>query len=291
MQFYILFANHFCQKMPLISPLTVTKIFSQHKMFLGVLHKMNNTFALTICLLLPCLMSTLGSCLIFFFDTSSSKITLITNGLAAGIMFSASIWSLLLPAMDFALPTWNNLKFIPIGVGFAVGVIFLILLDFFCSKLIKNSKNMSKPIKFFSAMTVHNIPEGLAVGFSIGTAISSQADIIAAVMFAVGIAIQNFPEGFATALPLNKFLSNKQKSFFLSFLSGFVEPIFCLLGYFLAIKITPLLPWVLSFAAGAMIFVVIDDLLPELCENKIKNLGSIMFCLGFLIMFLLDICL
>ena len=88
-----------------------------------------------------------------------------------------------------------------------------------------------------------------------------------------------------------KFLSSKPKSFFLSFLSGFVEPIFCLLGYFLAVKITFLLPWVLSFAAGAMIFVVIDDLIPELCENKIKSLGTIMFCLGFLIMFLLDICL
>ena len=252
---------------------------------------MNNAFALTICLFFPCLMSTLGACLIFFFDTSSSKINLVTNGLAAGIMFSASIWSLLLPAIDFSTSTWSNLKFIPIGVGFVVGISFLILIDFFCSKLIKKGKDMSKPVKFFSAMTIHNIPEGLAVGFSIGTALSSQSNIIVAVMFAVGIAIQNFPEGFATALPLNKFLVSKPKSFFLSFLSGFVEPIFCLLGYFLAIKITSLLPWILSFAAGAMIFVVIDDLLPELCENKTKNLGTIMFCLGFLIMFLLDICL
>lgn len=252
---------------------------------------MNQTFALTICLLLPCLMSTLGACLIFFFDTSSNKINLITNGLSAGIMFSASIWSLLMPAMEYSEPSWGKFRFIPIGVGFALGVIFLILLDHVCSKLIKKSKTMSKPIKFFSAMTIHNIPEGLAVGFSIGTALASQTNILSATMFAVGIAIQNFPEGFATALPLNKFLSSKPKSFFLSFLSGFVEPIFCLLGYFLAVKITFLLPWVLSFAAGAMIFVVIDDLIPELCENKIKSLGTIMFCLGFLIMFLLDICL
>ena len=260
-------------------------------MFLGALHKMNQTFAFIICLLFPCFMSTLGACLIFFFNTSSNKISLITNGLSAGIMFSASIWSLLLPAIDYSSSLWGHFRFVPIGVGFALGVIFLILLDLTCSIFVKKNTNMSKPVKFFSAMTMHNIPEGLAVGFCIGTALASQSNFMPAVMFAVGIAIQNFPEGFATALPLNKFLSNKPKSFFLSFLSGFVEPIFCLLGYFLAIKITFLLPWVLSFAAGAMIFVVIEDLLPELHENKIKSLGTVMFCIGFLIMFLLDICL
>lgn len=252
---------------------------------------MTSTFAFFICLIFPCLMSTLGAALIFLFNRSSSKANLITNGLSAGIMFSASIWSLLLPAVESSKQSWNNYFFFPIGVGFILGVSFLIFLDFVCSKSIKHNHNLSKPIKFFCAMTIHNVPEGLAVGFSIGTALASHSNLMPAVMFAVGIAIQNFPEGFATALPLNKYLKNKTKSFSLAFLSGVVEPIFCLVGYFLAIKITFLLPWVLSFAAGAMIYVVLDDLLPELHENKIKSFGTLMFCVGFLIMFLLDICL
>lgn len=241
--------------------------------------------------ILPCLMTTLGGALIFLFKKPSKALNLITIGLSGGIMLSASIWSLLIPALENSKNIWHEKFFIPIALGFVFGGIFMVFLDFLCKKLFKNNEKMQKPFKFLTAMTLHNIPEGLAVGVAIGTAVSMSNTILPAFMFTIGIAIQNFPEGLATAIPLHNFLKNERKSFFFSFLSGVVEPIFAILGYFLAKTTSNILPWLLSVSAGSMIYVVIEELMPELKENEKGAIGPIMFLFGFLIMMLLDICL
>lgn len=235
-------------------------------------------------------MTTLGALLIFFFSKPSKSLNIVTIGLSAGIMFSASIWSLLVPAFESAEPKWKNLSFLPVSIGFALGGFFMITLNYFCSHLFKKNEEIRRPFKFFIAMTIHNIPEGLAVGFAVGTAVATKSAYLSAFMFTLGIALQNFPEGLATALPLQKFLQNRKKSFLLAFLSGVVEPIFAIIGYFLAVELTFLLPWLLSFSAGAMIFVIIEELMPELHETK-NSFGSILFICGFIVMMILDVCL
>ena len=140
-------------------------------------------------------------------------------------------------------------------------------------------------------MTIHNIPEGLAVGIALGSAATDANLYASAFLLSLGIALQNFPEGLATAIPMQNFLKNNKKSFFFAFLSGIVEPIFALAGYFLATIATSVLPWLLSLAAGAMIYVIIEELLPEMHENKKDSLGTTMFLFGFLFMMLLDVCL
>ena len=252
---------------------------------------MNSQIATILSFTLPCLLTTMGAALIFFFKKPSKLLTLITIGLSGGIMLSASIWSLLLPAFENAEKDWGKLSPIPVSLGFVFGGLLMIFLDFLCKKLFKNNEKMQKPFKFFTAMTIHNVPEGLAVGVAIGTAIATNSSIFAAFMFALGIAIQNFPEGLATAIPLHKFLKNEKQSFFFAFLSGVVEPIFAIIGYFLAKSTTLLLPWLLSLSAGSMIYVVVEELMPELKENELSFIGPIMFLFGFLIMMLLDVCL
>ena len=251
---------------------------------------MTKNLAIILCFTLPCLMTTLGASLIFFFSKPSRILNQITIGLSAGIMLSASIFSLLLPAIENKNTVFGEKSYIPASIGFVFGGIFMITLDFLCRILSKNDENKSKPIKFFTAMTVHNIPEGLAVGFSIGTAVFANNLYLASFMFALGIALQNFPEGLATAIPLQKFTQNRTKSFLYAFLSGIVEPIFAVLGYFLATSITFLLPWLLSFSAGAMIYVVIVELTPELQENK-SQLGIFLFLIGFVLMMIMDLAL
>lgn len=255
--------------------------------------KMNETLTIILCFTIPCLFSTLGAALIFLMHKESGILNTITLGLAAGIMLSASIWSLLVPAQQEAALSWGNLACVPLVAGFALGGLFMILLDFLSEKLFKKSKNSENARAFtlFSAITVHNIPEGLSVGFAVGTAISTQSEMLSALIFAIGIAIQNFPEGLATALPLNNCLNNRKKSFILAFISGIVEPLFALLGYFLASTLTSLLPWLLSFSAGAMIYVIIEEILPEMKENNTSKWGIWMFLIGFIAMMILDICL
>ncbi len=251
---------------------------------------MSQTLATILCFTLPCLMTTLGASLIFFFNKPSRILNQITVGLSAGIMLSASIFSLLIPAIENQNTPFGEKTYIPASIGFVLGGIFMIVLDFLCRILSKNNENKAKPVKFFTAMTVHNIPEGLAVGFSIGTAVSTNNFYLAAFMFALGIALQNFPEGLATAIPLQKFTQNRKNSFLLAFLSGIVEPIFAVLGYFLATSITFLLPWLLSFSAGAMIYVVVEELIPELQDNK-SQLGTFLFVIGFVLMMIMDLAL
>ena len=251
---------------------------------------MSKLLASLICFLLPCLMSTLGAFLIFFFKNESPKTSLFANSLASGIMIAASIWSLLLPSIDFSKQTFSHLVVLPVVAGFIIGTLFMVFLDFVCEKKLSSNKTLKRPVKLFVAMTVHNIPEGMAVGFALGSAAVSTSTYISAAMFAVGIAIQNLPEGLATALPLQNCLKNRIKSFFFSFLSGLVEPVFAVLGFFLALEVRILLPWLLSFAGGAMIFVVVDELSPEIHKSSSGCWGTIFFCLGFLTMMILDVC-
>ena len=234
-------------------------------------------------------MSTIGALLIFFFRKTSNKIDLIANGFAGGVMFASSIWSLIIPAFEEA-SSWKKLSFIPVLAGFCLGIAFILFLDFAVQKLFKKNKEIARPMRFYTAMTLHNIPEGMAVGVALGAAIASKTALLPAIMFAVGIAIQNLPEGLATALPLHQHFNSTKKAFLLSFLSGITEPVFAIVGFFLALQICVIMPWLLSFAGGAMIFVVIEELTPELKSTE-SHFGTISFCVGFLLMMLLDVCL
>lgn len=242
---------------------------------------------------LPCLMTTLGAALVFFFNKSSKLVNMITIGLASGIMLSASIWSLLIPALENAEESWKSLSFLPVVFGFLLGGIFMVVLDFSCSKItkVKGEIGKEKAVKLFTAITVHNIPEGISVGFAVGTAVATQNSFFAAFMFALGIALQNFPEGLATSLPMYNCLHSRKKAFWLGTLSGIVEPIFAVAGFFLAATITSLLPWLLAFSAGAMIYVIVEELIPEMHSDGKIPWGTWFFVLGFVIMMLLDICL
>ncbi len=253
---------------------------------------MNQPLILTLCFTLPCFATTFGAALIFLIRRQSPTLSTVTIGLASGIMLSASIWSLLVPAQQNAEVTWGSLAFLPVVLGFALGGLFMVFLDLLSEKTFKNSKanERTRAFTLFTAITVHNIPEGLSVGFAIGTAIASKTATLPALMFAVGIALQNFPEGLATAIPLNNYLKNRKKSFFWAFLSGIVEPIFAIIGYFLASSLVSLLPWLLAFSAGAMIYVIIEELLPDMHSSPSKW-GIWMFLIGFVVMMILDICL
>lgn len=254
---------------------------------------MNQTLAIILSFILPFFMTALGASFVFFFRKSSKTVNMITVGLASGIMLSASIWSLLIPALENAKQNWNNLAFLPVCFGFAIGGLFMIALDLISSKLFKpqTEKGKTKAFKLFTAITIHNIPEGLSVGFAVGTAVVSQSSYFIAVMFALGIALQNLPEGLATALPMYNCLGSKRKAFWFGTLSGIVEPLFATIGFFLAASISSLLPWLLSFSAGAMIFVIVKELIPEIHTDEKLSFGIWSFMIGFLIMMLLDICL
>lgn len=234
------------------------------------------------------IMTLLGALCVYFLKKPSNFVNMVTIGFASGIMLSASIWSLLLPSIEYAEPEYGNLYVLPVAVGFLFGGIFMVLLD----KLTGHFSNLkNKSFKLFTAVTVHNIPEGLSVGFAFGSAYALTGDYFGAFLIALGIALQNFPEGLAVALPMNKTLQNKHKAFLFGALSGVVEPIFAIVGFFLASQLTFLMPWLLSFSAGAMIYVVVEELLPELHINEKITVGTWAFMFGFVIMMVLDLCL
>ena len=235
-------------------------------------------------------MALLGALCVYFLKKPSNFVNMITIGFASGIMLSASIWSLLLPSIEYAEQEYNNIFILPVAVGFLLGGIFMVLLDKLTGHF-SNLKNKNKAFKLFTAVTVHNIPEGLSVGFAFGSAYALTGDYFGAFLITLGIALQNFPEGLAVALPMNKTLQNKHKAFFFGALSGIVEPIFAVIGFFLASKLSFLMPWLLSFSAGAMIYVVVEELLPELHINEKITVGTWAFMFGFVIMMVLDLCL
>lgn len=221
------------------------------------------------------------------------------TGFAGGVMVAASIWSLLIPAMDQS-ESMGKLSFVPAAVGFWIGILFLLCLDCLIPHLHMNAEkaegpksSLKKTTMMVLAVTLHNIPEGMAVGVVYAGLVSGNTQITAggALALAIGIAIQNFPEGAIISMPLHA----KGKSRFGAFMdgvwSGAVEPIGALLTIFFAGFFTPAMPYLLSFAAGAMMYVVVEELIPEMSEGEHSNIGVIMFSVGFTLMMALDVAL
>ncbi len=247
------------------------------------------------------LMTALGAAVVFFFKKqSSAMIQRIFLGFAAGVMIAASVWSLLIPAIEEAQAA-GMIGWIPAAGGFVLGVGFLMFLDYLLPHLHPGAKNpegmpmnMQRTTLLVFAVTLHNIPEGMAVGLSFALAAQHGGDpalYTAAMALAIGIGIQNFPEGAAVALPLRQEGIGRFRAFIRGSLSGIVEPIFGILTVLVAGSITPLMPWLLSFAAGAMIYVVVEELIPEAHLGEHSNLGTLGVMAGFLIMMILDVAL
>lgn len=241
--------------------------------------------------------TTLGSALVFFFKNDiSDRLNAVFLGCASGIMIAASVWSLLIPSIEGA-KDYGRWSFAPATVGFVAGGFFLVFLDKFAARFYgKNGENgvsadFKKPMKMFFAMTVHNIPEGLAVGFAFGAACGDNAALFSAFGLAFGIAIQNFPEGAAVSLPLKRVAGGNIRAFLFGTGSGAVEPVAAVIGYFLASTLIKAQPWLLAFAAGAMIFVVAEDLIPDAKSESDSHLGTWGVMVGFAIMMALDVAL
>lgn len=243
----------------------------------------------------------LGASLVFFFKTINKKVLNSMLGFAAGVMIAASFWSLLKPAIEMAEEN-GSIPWVPALVGFLSGGAFLLLIDKILPHLhiglaidkaegIKTSWQRS--VLLVLAITLHNIPEGLAVGVAFGAlAQNPDAGVLAgAVALAIGIGLQNFPEGAAVSIPLRREGFSRFKSFMYGQMSGIVEPIAGVIGAALVLLITPLLPYALAFAAGAMIFVVVEELIPESQSGNETDMSSIGAMLGFATMMVLDVAL
>ncbi|MGN1222308.1 MAG: ZIP family metal transporter [Christensenellales bacterium] len=256
---------------------------------------MNSIFYELIGILLPFMLTTVGSALVFCLRTDiNKKVSAIINGFSAGIMMSACIWSMIMPSFNYIGEDFSHLKFLPAIVGIILGCLFVLCADVLLKKFNSEKTNDAcfnkKLNRFLIAFTIHNIPEGLAVGFAIGGAVLCNVNsaLAGAMGLAIGIAIQNLPEGLAVSLPIYKSTNNKLKSFGVGVLSGAIEPIFAIIGLFLATKIQFLMPWLLCFSAGCMLFVSVEDLLPE-SQLENSHIGTWAFVVGFLIMMTLDI--
>lgn len=243
------------------------------------------------------IMTTLGASLVYVFKNISLNANALFMGLASGIMIAASVWSLLLPAIEQAETGWGDFAFFPVALGILCGGIFLIVLDKFVAWLRKEGnketkRGLSRSARLFIAVTAHNIPEGLAVGFAFGTAmvLGSTTAYLSALGLAIGIGIQNFPEGAAVSLPMRAEGISRYKAFLWGAGSGVAEPIFAGLGYFTAAYIRFLQPWLLAFSAGAMLFVVAEELVPASKTQK-AYLGACGLLMGFILMMVLDVAL
>ncbi|HOO23236.1 MAG TPA: ZIP family metal transporter [Clostridia bacterium] len=240
--------------------------------------------------------TTLGSAVVFLFKKGiNAKYNSIILGFASGVMVAASVWSLIIPSVERLEELGKN-KLIPVCTGIFLGFVFIVILDRLIPYLKRKNPVAEEKYKIynlFCAVTLHNIPEGLAVGLAFGAAIITNhtAAYYSALALAVGIAVQNIPEGTALSLPLRDVLGSKGKAFFWGVLSGAVEPIAAVVGIFLAMRLESVMPWFLSFAAGAMLFVVAEDLIPDAKAHSTKQLGTLGFILGFIIMMALDIAL
>lgn len=251
-------------------------------------------------LLIPFLGTTLGAACVFFMKGQVNiKLQRILTGFAAGVMTAASIWSLLIPAMEQS-EGMGNLAFLPAFIGFWIGILFLLFLDETVPHLHLNSDEaegpkttFKRPTMLMLAVTLHNLPEGMAVGIVYAGWMSGQAGISAmgALALALGIAIQNFPEGAIISMPLHSEGFSKGKAFLYGTLSGVVEPIGSLLVILLGQFFVPLLPYFLSFAAGAMIYVVVEELIPEMSQGEHSNWATVFFAVGFSLMMVLDVAL
>ncbi|WP_099205590.1 ZIP family metal transporter [Scatolibacter rhodanostii] len=247
------------------------------------------------------LMTAFGSAMVFFFRKSiHANVQRIFLGFAAGVMIAASIWSLLMPAIEEA-ETQGTPGWIPAAGGFVLGVAFLMLMDALLPHLHLDSKqpeglssSWKRSTLLILAVTLHNIPEGMAVGLSFALAAQHGGNptaMSAAIALAIGMGIQNFPEGAAISLPLRKEGFSSFKAFVYGSLSGLVELVFGVLVVLVAGNIQPLMPWLLSFAAGAMMFVVVEELIPEAHLGEHSHPGTLSVMFGFLVMMILDVAL
>lgn len=254
-----------------------------------------------IVLLIPFLGTTLGAATVFFLKNElKQSVQKLLLGFASGVMVAASVWSLLIPAIE-SCESMGKFACIPAAVGLALGFIFLFLLDLIIPHLHLNSdepdgpkKSLKKTTMLVLAVTIHNIPEGMSVGVVLAAMLNGQSGMSFAsvVALALGIAIQNFPEGAIISLPIKssgESNSSRKKAFFYGMLSGIVEPVASVLMLLLSNFMIPVLPYALSFAAGAMLFVVVEELIPEASEGKHSNNGTIGFAAGFILMMILDI--
>ena len=251
-------------------------------------------------IMIPFLGTALGSaCVLFMKKKLNPLLQRALTGFAAGVMVAASIWSLLVPAMEQSggMGKW---AFVPAAAGFWMGILFLLLLDRTVPHLHMNSNraegpesSLTKTAMLVLAVTLHNLPEGMAVGVVYAGWLSGDSGItaMAALALSLGIAIQNFPEGAIISMPLRAEGVSKGKAFFYGVLSGVVEPVGALLTILAAGFVLPLLPYLLSFAAGAMVYVVVEELIPEMSEGKHSNVGTVLFAAGFTVMMVLDVAL
>ena len=250
-------------------------------------------------LLIPFIGTSLGAaCVLFMKNELSVKTTKMLSGFAAGVMIAASVWSLLIPALEQS-QSLGKMQFVPAVTGFMLGMFFLLILDTITPHMhLDNSvegpkSNFSRQTMMVLAVTLHNIPEGMAVGVVFAGAMSGNSNITlaGALALSIGIAIQNFPEGAIISMPLKSEGKSRGRSFILGMLSGIVEPIGALLTILLASLIVPVLPYLLAFAAGAMIYVVVEELIPEASQGEHSNIATIGFAAGFIVMMILDVAL
>ena len=249
---------------------------------------------------IPFLGTGLGAACVFFMkNTMRDSMRRILAGFAAGVMVAASIWSLLIPAMEQS-QNMGKWSFVPAAAGFWGGILFLLLLDRLIPHLHIGSEEaegpktrLQKTTMLVLAVALHNIPEGMAVGVVYAGFLSGNTGItlMGALALSIGIAIQNFPEGAIISMPLRAEGMSKQKAFGSGILSGIVEPVGAILTILAAEQIVPALPYLLSFAAGAMLYVVAEELIPDMAEGTHSNIGTIFFSLGFSIMMILDVAL
>lgn len=233
----------------------------------------------------------LGASIVYFFKKINKTVLDCMLSLSAGVMIAASFWSLLAPSIEMADNLHMNKALIP-SIGFLCGGLLILLMDKIFTKKDKEVSNSTKRcFLLVSSITLHNIPEGMAVGVAFGSIMYhiDGANLMSAIGLAIGIAIQNFPEGCAVSVPLRREGLSRNKAFFYGQLSGFVEPIAGVLGALLVLKMRIILPFFLAFAAGAMIYVVASELIPECQTNKNKNLISMCTLIGFVIMMILDV--
>lgn len=249
-------------------------------------------------IMIPFAGTALGAACVFFMKKSLNiKLERALTGFAAGVMVAASVWSLLIPSMNHA-EHMGRLSFVPAVIGFLLGIFFLLLLDRIIPHLHLNSEqaegpksSLGKNTMMVLAVALHNLPEGMAVGvvYAGYVAGNMSVSLMGALVLSIGIAIQNFPEGAIISMPLRAAGMKKSKAFLYGVISGAVEPVGALLTILISGIITPALPYFLSFAAGAMIYVVVEELIPEMSAGEHSNIGTVMYALGFAVMMTLDV--
>lgn len=250
-------------------------------------------------IMIPFIGTSLGAAMVFLLkDQISENVQKMLTGFAAGVMVAASFWSLLQPALDSS-ESMGKLSFVPAAAGFLIGMGFLLLLDEVTPHMHMDMQSegpqsgLKRTTKLILAVTLHNIPEGMAVGVVYAGWLSGNVGLsqTAALALALGIAIQNFPEGAIVSMPLQAEGMPKGQTFLYGVLSGAVEPVASVITILMASKVIPVLPYMLAFAAGAMMYVVVEELIPEMSEGKHSNIGTVAFAFGFVLMMILDVAL